>query len=92
LFGEQQFSSHTVRLQPGDSLLLYTDGLSEARDHHDAEYGIERLAHLLSDGCATSPQAMIHGCLEDLKAFSGGAPRTDDMTIMAVRWDGEPVT
>jgi len=88
VFCEQQFSSQTVRLQPGDSLLLYTDGLSEACDLQDAEYGIERLAKLASAGRASSPQAMIDACLEDLKTFSGGARKTDDLTIMAVRWAG----
>lgn len=88
VFCEQQFSSHIVRLHPGDSLLLYTDGLSEACDIHDAEYGIERLAKLVSAGRASSPQAMINACLEDLKTFSGGARKTDDLTIMAVRWSG----
>jgi phosphoserine phosphatase RsbU/P len=88
VFCEQQFSSQTVRLQPGDSMLLYTDGLSEARDIHDAEYGIERLTKLLRDARASSPQAMINVCLEDLKTFSGGARKSDDLTIMAVRWSG----
>ncbi|MCI0387223.1 MAG: SpoIIE family protein phosphatase [Acidobacteria bacterium] len=88
VFCEQQFSSHTVRLQPGDSMLLYTDGLSEARDIHDAEYGIERLTKLLRDARASSPQAMINICLEDLKTFSGGARKSDDLTIMVVHWSG----
>ncbi len=86
VFCEQQFSSHTVRLQPGDSLLLYTDGLSEACDIHGDEYGVERLAELAPAIRASSPQAMISACLEDLKKFSRGASKTDDLTIMAVRW------
>lgn len=88
VFCEQEFSSHTVRLQPGDSLLLYTDGLSEARDIHGAEYGIDRLAKLAPTIRASSPRTMISAYLEDLKAFSGGARKTDDLTIMAVRWSG----
>jgi len=86
VFSEQEFSSHTVRLQPGDSLLLYTDGLSEARDIHGAEYGVERLAKLAPAIRASSPRAMISACLEDLKMFSGGERKSDDLTIMAVRW------
>jgi sigma-B regulation protein RsbU (phosphoserine phosphatase) len=88
MFCEQQFSSHTVRLGPGDSLLLYTDGLSEARDIHGAEYGIERLTKMASAIRASSPRSMISACLEDLKIFSRGARKSDDMTIMAVRWSG----
>jgi phosphoserine phosphatase RsbU/P len=88
VFSEQEFSSHTVRLQPGDSLLLYTDGLSEARDVHGAEYGIERLTKLAPAFRASSPRAMISACLEDLKIFGHGADKSDDLTIMAIRWSG----
>ncbi len=88
VFTEQQFSSHTVHLEPGDSMLLYTDGLSEARNLDDAEYGIPRLMKLLKTTRAASPQSMISVCLEDLKTFRMGAPRSDDLTIMAVRWAG----
>lgn len=88
VFCEQEFSSHTVRLRPGDSLLLYTDGLSEARDIHGAEYGIERLAKLAPAIRASSPRAMINACLEDLKTFSGGGRKSDDLTMMAIRWSG----
>jgi sigma-B regulation protein RsbU (phosphoserine phosphatase) len=86
VFCEQEFSSHLLRLRPGDSLLLYTDGLSEARDVHGAEYGIERLMKLALAIRASSPRAMISACLEDLNKFGGGAPKSDDLTIMAVRW------
>jgi sigma-B regulation protein RsbU (phosphoserine phosphatase) len=92
VFCEQEFSTCTVRLQPGDSLLLYTDGLSEARDIHGAEYGVDRLAKLASSTHASSPVTMINACLEDLKTFSGGARKSDDLTIMAVRWSGDQST
>jgi sigma-B regulation protein RsbU (phosphoserine phosphatase) len=88
VFSEQEFSSHTVRLQPGDALLLYTDGLSEARDLHGAEYGIERLTRLAPAIRESSPRAMIDACLEDLQVFGGGAPNSDDLTIMAIRRSG----
>jgi sigma-B regulation protein RsbU (phosphoserine phosphatase) len=88
VFMEQEFSSCAVRLQPGDALLLYTDGLSEARDIHGAEYGVERLTELVGATRASSPGAMINICLEDLKTFTGGTRKSDDLTIMAVRWSG----
>jgi sigma-B regulation protein RsbU (phosphoserine phosphatase) len=88
VFSEQEFSSHTVRMRPGDALLLYTDGLSEANDPGGAEYGIERLTNLAPAIRHSPPRAMISACLEDLRKFSGGAPRSDDLTIMAIRWSG----
>jgi len=88
VFCEQQFSSQTIRLQPGDSLLLYTDGLSEARDIRGEEYGIERLARLASDCHSLPPQSLLNACLEDLKRFSAGARKADDLTVMSIRWTG----
>jgi sigma-B regulation protein RsbU (phosphoserine phosphatase) len=86
VFCQQEFSSHRAQLSPGDALLLYTDGLSEARDRAGAEYGIERLSKLMSNGRASTPQAIISACLEDLQSFSAGSPKVDDLTIMAIRW------
>ncbi len=88
IFCEEEFSCRRLHLAPGDSLLLYTDGLSEARNEAGEEYGLERLSKLMSARAATSPQALVNACLEDLKRFRGGASKTDDLTIMAIRRSG----
>ena len=85
IFCSGEYSAERVQLAPGDSLLLYTDGLSEARDKADAEYGVERLARLLKGRHELSPQALTGVCLEDLRTFLSGAPRTDDLAIMVIR-------
>jgi serine phosphatase RsbU (regulator of sigma subunit) len=72
-------------LKSGDSLLLYTDGLSEARDGAGDEYGVERLTRLLSGCQSLAPQSLLSDCLEDLKRFSAGARKADDLTMMAIR-------
>jgi phosphoserine phosphatase RsbU/P len=86
VFGNQEFSATNLQLAPGDSLLLYTDGLSEARNSSGDEYGIERLSNLVSNGQPTGPRAMINRCLEDLKKFQARAPKIDDLTMMAISW------
>jgi len=80
-----QYSTKTIQLNTGDSLVLYTDGLSEARDRADAEYGAARLSRLLRNHYALTAKALIDICLEDLTAFLSGARRTDDLTIMVIR-------
>jgi sigma-B regulation protein RsbU (phosphoserine phosphatase) len=84
LFCSGEFSVMTTRLEPGDGLVLYTDGLSEALDRSGAEYGTERLSRLLGERQAARPQALVAACLEDVAAFRSGTPRTDDLSIMAV--------
>jgi phosphoserine phosphatase RsbU/P len=85
IFCYEQYQVEKVRLDPGDSLFLYTDGLSEARDRADTEYGIDRLSRLVSDHHGLQSQAMIDACLRDLAAFQSGTPKTDDLTIMSIR-------
>jgi sigma-B regulation protein RsbU (phosphoserine phosphatase) len=85
LFYDGQYSTHTVTLGPGDNLLLYTDGLTEARNAADEEYGEERLSRLAS-GCPTlRAEALVDTCLKDLSTFLSGTPLKDDLTLMAIR-------
>lgn len=89
VFCNQEFSGCSVRPAPGDTLLLYTDGLSEAHNNAGDEYGIDRLLNFVSRDRAKSPQTLIRTCLDDLKEYLNGAPRTDDLAIMAVRRAGQ---
>ncbi len=83
MFCSAHFSSQTIRLAPGEMLLLYTDGLVEAEDATGVEYGIERLCELAASA-SQQPKAVIAECLRDLAAFRGGPGSTDDLTILAV--------
>ncbi|HEV2176153.1 MAG TPA: SpoIIE family protein phosphatase [Terriglobia bacterium] len=84
LFSEGTYSSATLRLGAGDSLLLYTDGLSEARNPRDEEYGELRLAALASGRHAVAAPELVGRCVEDVAVFRSGTPLADDMTVMAV--------
>ena len=85
LFCREQYSSATLKLNKDDSLLLYTDGLTEARDPLDGEYGNERLQRLAGAYQSLAPKQLVEACLEDVRSFRSGAPRSDDMTVMAIR-------
>ena len=84
-FLSSTYTSTRIRLDPGDTLLLYTDGVIEARDGGGSEYGSDRLAALL-DGCrGASSDAVAAAVAADVAAHRGAAPRTDDLTLMVVR-------
>lgn len=85
MFCAGQFSTEKVKLAPGDILFLYSDGLSEARNKSNIQYGEERLAALISKKSVASPQELINSCLQDLTNFQSGAPKTDDLTMMVIR-------
>ncbi|MGB7062600.1 MAG: SpoIIE family protein phosphatase [Candidatus Zixiibacteriota bacterium] len=85
IFNGSEYSTRSMLLAPGDSLLLYTDGLTEAQDRANAEYGPERLTGLVKGSHNLPPQALTELCLEDLRTFISGAPKTDDLSIMVIR-------
>jgi phosphoserine phosphatase RsbU/P len=74
-----------LHLSPGDTLLLYTDGVTEAFNRDDEEYGTGRLSAALAAHALEAPAVLVDACLRDVHAFRAGARRTDDVTIMAVR-------
>lgn len=88
VFCDEKFAATRLKLDEGDTLFLFTDGLSETLDTAGIEYGRERLARLISQEHAGQPQAMITACVNDLTNYRGGTPRLDDVTMMAVRWNG----
>jgi sigma-B regulation protein RsbU (phosphoserine phosphatase) len=85
MFSNGQYSAKTVQLAKGESLFLYTDGLVEARNASDAEYGTARLAGLLAERHSLSPQELADAGRQDLKAFLSGTAKSDDLTMMVIR-------
>jgi sigma-B regulation protein RsbU (phosphoserine phosphatase) len=79
------YSSQALQLPIGGTLLLYTDGLSEARNRADQEYGAERLADVARRHAAAPLPELVAACLADVNAHLAGAPKVDDLTVMAVR-------
>ena len=89
MFCSSRYPTERCRLNPGDVMLLYTDGVIEARDGNGDEYGHDRLVSMFErTSRATSGATARHfaqACLNDLVTFLAGAAHQDDVTIMAVR-------
>ncbi len=86
-----------VRLQPGDTIVLYTDGMIEASpgsiaDGELVEYGIDRLVALARSLAGRSAREMVEAMLLDVERFSGDAPPQDDRTVVVVRYPGGPIS
>jgi sigma-B regulation protein RsbU (phosphoserine phosphatase) len=80
-----RYAAHTVVLEKGDVLLLYTDGIIEARNRKGREFGLPRLRRLLSSSKATGPEALVKRILRSVERFSKGMPQHDDLTALAIR-------
>ena len=85
LFAESEFDVRSLSLDVGDSLILYTDGLAEARNSAGEEYGLLRLEAGLSRTWGWSAQQILDLCLQDLAEFRNGSSLQDDLTLMVCK-------
>jgi phosphoserine phosphatase RsbU/P len=84
MFLEGEFSATRLQLEAGDTLFLYSDGLSEARRVGD-EYGVDRVTRFVHQQAGRPAAEIIAACLDDLRAFTDGSPRLDDLTLLAIQ-------
>ena len=91
MFSDARFPVHRLTLADGDTLFLYTDGLTECRNSAGAEYGLHRIRALAAQHAAALPANLIAKCLDDLRVFGEGSKPTDDLTLLAVRRASRPV-
>ncbi len=82
----------TIRLAPGDTLFVYSDGLSEAMDEEKEEYGTERLLAAVAAADGLSAEAARDHVLADVDVFTGNAPQHDDMTLLVLRCDARSIS
>lgn len=83
-FEKWQCEEATCELHPGDTLLLYSDGVTEAGAESGEEYGDDRLMHALRANQALPAEALVQAIVDDVNAFSAGS-RSDDVTVVALR-------
>jgi sigma-B regulation protein RsbU (phosphoserine phosphatase) len=83
---EIEYDEAQLALTPGDTLILYSDGVSEAVTSNDRMYGMETLRELVETfGPNLNAQAMVERILQDVGRFVGDFPQSDDMTVIAMR-------
>lgn len=85
MFCNAGFSVHRLTLAHGDTVFLYTDGLTEARNRAGEEYGLDRVCGLASQHIGKTPDGLISECLQDLTSFGDGLKQTDDLTLLVLR-------
>jgi serine phosphatase RsbU (regulator of sigma subunit) len=88
LFEHATFDEETVVLSPGDFIVAFSDGVTEAFDVAGEEYTDERLLASIERHRGKETQALLDGLLADIKTFTGEATQNDDLTLVMVRFDG----
>jgi len=75
----------TLDLRPGDLLVLYTDGVTEAFNEGYEPFGEDRLMKFLWANRAKPARAVLNGLIAEIRAFTGTAPQSDDITLVIVK-------
>jgi sigma-B regulation protein RsbU (phosphoserine phosphatase) len=89
MVGAFDFASYVEEeavLAPGDTLVLYSDGVTDAEAPSGEQYGEERLLSSLQRSRGNPPGAILQSLLDDVRAFAAGHPPADDVTVLVVRY------
>jgi sigma-B regulation protein RsbU (phosphoserine phosphatase) len=80
---------NTFKLEKGDTIFLYTDGVSEAFNINNQQYSIKRISEILGNQEHHTPFEIIHHIVGDVKAFSQGTEQSDDISLLAIQYSGK---
>ena len=87
VFPGHDYVDGEVRLTPGDALFLYTDGITEAQNAHNEEFGEERLDEKLSSLNQATAREVVNGMVDAVHLFAEDTPQSDDITCIALRFN-----
>jgi sigma-B regulation protein RsbU (phosphoserine phosphatase) len=88
LVQQSPYTAGQMVLRPGEALLLYTDGVTEAMDLSRTLYSDERLEQFLGTNRGSAARQIIGDLISDVRHFAGDAPQSDDITILALHYFG----
>ncbi|RMF57414.1 MAG: response regulator [Bacteroidetes bacterium] len=88
LKADYSYQARHVSLAPGDTLLLYTDGVTEAVNLEREQFSEERLEAFLGEVCDEKPAPLLRDVLRALELFSEGTPQADDITLLSLLYNG----
>ena len=85
LFAKRTYEEEPATLADGDILAIYSDGVTDAQNLSENEFGMERLIECLRKNGAEPPAAIVDAVFRELDAFAGEAPQFDDITLMVIK-------
>ncbi len=92
LFPDSKYQEIELDLQERDVLVFYTDGLVEARDEGDEDFGLKRLAQIVREHCSESAREIVKAVNEAVDGFIGRVTPHDDRTLIVVKMTHEAAT
>ena len=83
---EERLVAETAEIQPGDLFLLYTDGIVEAKNRDNVEFGVENLVGVLRRAKGTAAPLLLQDLATELDRYTGNQPMEDDITAVCVKF------
>jgi phosphoserine phosphatase RsbU/P len=90
MFAEAEYESTRVKLEPGDFLVIYTDGVSEACNVQSELYEEARLRQVVESFNGQTVEELAQTIRDGVKSFTQGAAQSDDITVLAIQYKGNP--
>ena len=87
-FEDSKFEEREVQLAPGDKVVVFSDGVTEATGPDGQQFGIERTEAVLAASPSMRPPDLVTSLLHAVQAFSNGSAAEDDLTVLVVRYEG----
>ena len=87
---EWKYKGQQLTLAPGRTILLYTDGLTEAENANHDQFGERRILDVLGKTGASDPETLVRELTDAVHAFTEPAEQSDDLTLLAIRYLGKP--
>jgi sigma-B regulation protein RsbU (phosphoserine phosphatase) len=88
LLPQARYRQASVPIEPGDTLVVYSDGIAEANNPREEEFGEERLLEVIRLNWSASVQEIRSKVLEAVREFAAGTPAADDLTLLIARFEG----
>ena len=86
---EFPYQQHSIQLEEGDVVFFYTDGVTEAMDEAGNQFGDDTLLDVLRKAAGADPEDMTRQVVDAVQEHAGGAPQSDDLTCLALRYGGD---
>ena len=86
---EFPYQQHSMQLEEGDIVFFYTDGVTEAMDEAGNQFGDDTLLEILRKAAGADPEDMTRQVVDAVHEHAGGAPQSDDLTCLALRYGGD---
>jgi sigma-B regulation protein RsbU (phosphoserine phosphatase) len=86
VFAGATFQEETVQLRPGDHIIMFSDGVTDALNSAAEEFGDQRLLACVGANCDRPPSDLVASALEAVRQFGGGTVHSDDATILVLRY------